>query len=138
MEFQKPVVVYTAASNFQAHLIVDILLSKDIPAYVVEDQTGVSLWVFGTNSAFHQPQIFVDEADQKRAALVILEFEANQRKRAEPENTSTEIEAVCEKCKKVTIFPGSLNGTTQDCSHCGAYIDVGDFGFEGDFGTPED
>ena len=43
MDFKKPVVVYTAATNIEAHLIVDMLLANGVPAHVIEDQSGVSL-----------------------------------------------------------------------------------------------
>ena len=38
--------------------------------------------------------------------------------------TPEEVEATCEACGKVTVFPGSDAGTVQNCAHCRAYLDV--------------
>ncbi len=48
MDFKQPVVVYTAATNMEAHLILQMLHANGIPAHAVEDQSGVSLWGAGT------------------------------------------------------------------------------------------
>ena len=84
--FQNPVVVYTAASNLQAHLIVQMLIENDVEAKAIEDQSGVSLWAMGTITQFHQPQIWVEQSTAKTAASLILNFEqkTQSRNRAAP------------------------------------------------------
>ena len=51
---------------------------------------------------------------------------------------ASEISVVCEECGKESMFAARLIGTTQDCPHCMAYVDVGDVVWGQDFGTPED
>ena len=125
MDFPKPVIVYTAATNVEAHLIVSLLQADGVPAHAVEDQSGVSLWMFGTISQFHKPNIWVDESTVQHAADLIRAYEEKKRARNHPGQSSSQIPVICEGCGKTTTFPNSLDGTTQECSHCHAYVDVG-------------
>lgn len=127
MNFQRPFKVYTAASNLEAHLIVEILSAQDIEAIAVEDQSGVSLWEFGTISQFHQPNVWVDQSDAERAARVIVEFEDHRAEREQtPAGPGDEILAPCKTCGQTSPFSAAMNGSTQHCPHCRAYVDVGE------------
>ena len=65
-------------------------------------------------------------------------FEEGRWQRLHPVGSKGEIEVVCEECGLSTVFPGSLNGTTQECLHCHAYVDVGDLPWDEDVGTPDE
>lgn len=138
MDFKKPVIVYTAATNVEAQMIVEVLHANGIASHAVEDRSGVSLWVVGTISQFHQPNIWVDESTIQEAAGLIRDFEEEKRSRNTPVDGKGDIQVTCEDCGKSTSFPNSLEGTTQECRHCGAYVDVGDLPWEDDFGESED
>ncbi|MDO8943632.1 MAG: DUF2007 domain-containing protein [Desulfobacterales bacterium] len=137
MEFQDPLKIYTAASNIEAHMIVDVLEANGIAAFADEDQTGVSVWAFGTISQFHLPNIWIDRSTAAAAAEVIRDFEERKRRRENSEVGSSQIVMTCEKCGKVSSFPNNQNGTVQECSHCHAYLDVGELEWSEDFGDPE-
>lgn len=136
-QLQNPVAVYTAASNIQAHMIVKLLAANDVSAHAVEDQSGVSLWAMGTITQFHQPRIWVEESNVETATALIREFEQKNAARSQPQTVGTSIEVLCEGCEKTSTFPSSQNGTTQDCPHCGNYVDVGVTDFETDFGEED-
>jgi hypothetical protein len=138
MEFKQPHKIYTAASNIEAHQIVEILQAHDIEAYADEDQSGVSLWSFGTFSQFHQPNVWIDKSTAEQARLLVDQFEAKKRTRDKPVTHQGDIEVECEECGKISRFPDGLNGSTQECSHCQAYVDVGELDWDDDFGEPED
>ena len=138
MDFKKPVVVYTAVTNVEAHLVVDLLESKGIAAMAVEDNSGVSLWQFGTLTQFHQPNVFVDQADAEQARQWIAAYEDVRNDQRAVTDEAIEIEVVCEECGKSSWFAGSLDGTIQECAHCYATVDVGELPWEEDFGEPED
>lgn len=138
MDFKQPVIVYTAATNVEAHLIVDLLHANGVLAHAVEDQSGVSLWSFGTISQYHKPNVWVEQSSAQEAAQLIQTFEQNRRDRENLGQGVGEIQVVCEDCGKTTTFPDSFDGTTQECSHCHAYVDVGDLPWEDDFGTPDE
>lgn len=150
MNFENPTVVHVATSNIDAHVIVDMLAANGIAANAVEDQSGVSLWMFGRIGQFHKPKVWVDKPNSVEAAQLIRSFETDrvQRGKAAEETTAlaseqetgtpSQIEVVCEDCGKSTSFPRTLDGTTQECLHCWAFVDVGDLPWEEDFGEPVD
>lgn len=125
MDLKKPVVVYVAGSNLESHLIVTMLVNRGIPAYAVEDQSGVSIWMFGTISQFHKPKIYVEETDVEKAMELIEHYEETERERRSAQGTDRSIEATCEECGKTSRFSESQRGTLQDCPHCQEYVDVG-------------
>jgi hypothetical protein len=132
MEFKEPFKIYTAASNLEAHMIVAMLDAKGIEAFADEDVSGVSIWGAGTISQFHQPNVWIEKSNAEKAAELILRFEEDNRNRATPDLSGREVQVECEACGKVSHFPSSLNGTTQDCSHCGAYVDVDELDWDED------
>lgn len=118
-------------------MVVKLLMTNDIAAHVEEDQSGVSLWAFGTLSQFHQPNVWVDKSTAESAAQIIHQFEVNKRERENPGSGTSEIAVVCDECGKTTLFPNTLDGTTQDCSHCDAYVDVGELPWTDNFDVTE-
>ena len=135
MNHEDLAVVYIADRNIEAHQIVHMLTDNGIEAFVEEDHSVVGFWTFGILSQIHQPKIWVRKDYQVMAAQLIDEFETKKSER-EP---ATEVEgegilAVCEECNKESYFSAELNGTTQECPHCHAYMDVGEFRWEEDQG----
>jgi len=138
MDFKEPVKIYTAASNVEAHMIVIMLDANGVPAFAEEDRSGVSLWAFGMISQFHQPNVWVDKPMAERAAELISRFEERKREREERDSSRGDIQVECEECGWITTFPASLNGTTQECSKCRAFVDVGEWDWDEHFGDPGD
>ena len=127
MTLEKPVVAYTADSNYDAHLIVAFLRDKGITAVAVEDQSLAGVWGLGTLPQIHKPQVWVEEADLDRATVELGSFESNRQEIRHPSSTVLgDVHVTCEDCGKLTAFPASLEGTVQVCSHCHSYVDVGD------------
>lgn len=137
MNFQEPTKIYTAATNVEAQQVVNMLESNDIPAFADEDQSGPSLWMFGTISQFHQPNVWVDKPTAQQAAELIRHFEEDKRQHSNTQLAGSQVAAVCEECKETSQFPATLNGTTQVCPHCGAYMDVGEENLQAEFGEAE-
>jgi hypothetical protein len=137
MNFQEPCKIYTAYNNVEAHLVADMLKSNGITALASEDQSGVSLFMFGTINQFHKPDIWIEKSDSPRALELIHKFEEDKRKHSSFGAQGQDINATCEECGEVTPFPARLNGTTQQCAHCAAYIDVGESDWDEDVGEEE-
>ena len=76
-------------------------------------------------SQIHQPNVFVDKSATEEAAKIILQFEDTRRLRRQATASAPEIPARCEACGQTTTFAAALDGTTQECPHCRAYVDVG-------------
>lgn len=139
MDFKQPVVAYTANGNLEAHSVVTWLQSNGVQAYAVEDNSGVSLFAFGTLSQFHKPQVFVDKIDLHRAGELLRRFEQQRNERRRKSADAPAIESKCEECGALSEFPATQNGTTQNCPQCHAFMDVGVFDWpdDVDFGVSE-
>ena len=138
MNFKQPVSIYSSSDNIEAHLIVEMLRNNDIPALAVEDQSGASLWAFGTISQFHNPQVWIDKPNEEAARELLRQFEKNNGERNNLSGYGKGVIAVCEKCGKSSEFPDKFDGTTQNCHYCNAYVDVGELDWGDDFGEPEE
>ncbi len=130
---ETPTLVYTANGNLEAHSAVTWLRYNGIRAFAVEDNSGASLFVFGTISQFHKPQVFVEKQELRNARDLLRQFETQRSQRRRDHEDQSPIEAECEECGAVSEFPASQDGTTQNCPKCNAYMDVGSTGFPDDF-----
>ena len=99
--------------------------ANGIDAYVVENNAATGFYFFGGLAGIHQPQVYVSKKDAEQANALLKAFVDLMIHRQQ--DLPTQLEAVCEKCGKTTLFSSSLDGTVQDCSHCGAYVEVGEF-----------
>lgn len=130
MDFKKPIAIFTAKSNTEAWLACHHLESSGIQACVVENNAATGFYFLGGLPGIHQPQVWVDQPDAQRANELLNAFvDLNIKRNVTMPKT---IEAICEKCSKTTTFSSNLDGTVQECSHCGAYLDVGDSDFSDD------
>jgi hypothetical protein len=130
MKFHEPFAVYTASDNLEALFVADMLISEGIPALSVEDQSAVGLSWVGPLSAVHKPEVFVERAHAEKASVFIQEYESRKRERQSLDTDTSDIAVTCEDCGKVSVFAKKYNGTTQDCPHCHAYVDVGEFDWD--------
>ena len=137
MEFKEPFKVYTAADNVEAHTIAQMLKASGIPAHAVEDQSVVGLFGFGIIGQVHKPDVWVDKSTAKQASQLVAQYEETARNRDQTENSAVGISAQCEDCGETTMYPGELDGTTQNCPHCHAYVDVGELDWDGDLGEDD-
>ena len=130
MALRDPFAAYNAASNVEAHLVCGLLLDAEIDAVVIEDVSQVGVWLGGTVSEIHKPQVWIERADIERARPVLTDYDRRNADRRAAERGEGEIgppvEVVCEECGKRSEFPATQTGTVQSCPHCRAFVDVGD------------
>jgi hypothetical protein len=126
-----PVAVYNAENNIEAQLLCAYFDQHGIEAYPMMDESLAGFWSFGILPEIHKPQVWVDKSNVDAAQPLLVEYERERLRRRsthlnDQDLAASSIDVVCEECGKTTSFPASKNGTTQDCSHCGAFVDVGD------------
>jgi hypothetical protein len=130
MAITNPISAYNAENNAEAHLLCNYLEQNGIEAHATLDESLAGYWSFGILPEIHKPQVWIDKSNAAAAAVLLAQYETDLARRrtdrAAKESNSSPIDAVCEDCGKSTTFPASKNGTVQDCSHCGAFMDVGD------------
>ena len=125
MAISKPIAVYNAENNVEAQLLCNYFEQNDIEAYPTK-----GLMTFGNLPEVFKTEVWVDESNVDAAKSLLVEYERERerrtaRKQAQAAETGS-IEVVCEECGKPTSFAASKKGTVQDCSHCAAFVDVGD------------
>jgi hypothetical protein len=129
MAIKDPISAYNAENNAEAHLLCNYLEQNGIEAHATFDESLAGYWAFGVLPEIYKPQVWVDKSNVAAAAALLAEYERDRLRRRSLQESAQDagstIGAICEDCGKTTLFPASKNGTVQDCSHCGAYIDVG-------------
>lgn len=90
------------------------------------------------------PQKSVGRRIVEKLAYVILMFVTVKRlmrrladpfERPQPDRPSLPVD--CEACGSTSVFPAELDGTTQKCAQCGAYVAVGDWDLDFDWSSVE-
>lgn len=144
MALRDPFAAYNASSNIEAHMICGLLIDAGIEALVIEDVSQVGMSIAGPIGEVHKPQVWIERADIERARPVLTDYDKRGAERRAADRSTNgagdpPIEVVCEECGKRSEFPAAQKGSVQNCSHCGAYVDVGDdVGFDGWEETPGD
>ncbi len=132
-EDRDPRVVFVATELRAAEEIGAWLGTKGFPCEVIPPEHPVEP-PDGIGLTEHAPPgieirvIDVDQAEKARAAIdeqreAIQAIRAAQERRATRTGTVT---AVCEECGGSSEWPALDMGSTQDCPHCGKYMDVPD------------
>ena len=140
MALTDPIPAYNAENNVEAAIVQRLLESHGIEAYAAEDNSLVGHWLFGNLPEIHKPQVWISRADTERVAELLIEYERH-RMETDASRTAgqpTTITVHCEDCGKASQFAESLKGSVQECSHCRAYIDVGDIEWPYDEGDAEE
>lgn len=116
-----------------ANAVAEWLTEKGFPAEVVRPDAaatpGDSLGLSPETGAGIEVRVLsVEHVEPAKKAIeeqkeAIAEIRSREEKRAARTGT---IDAVCEECNKPSQWPASLMGSTQDCPHCGAYMDIPD------------
>jgi hypothetical protein len=128
MGLRDPIPAYNASNNAEAQLLAVMLNDAGVAAFAIDDVSQVGYWMFGVLPEIHKPQVWIERDSIDRAKPILEEYERQLAERREKERNAASdepIDVICEECGEHSQFPGSQNGTTQNCPHCGAYVDVG-------------
>jgi hypothetical protein len=104
------------------------LTSQGIGAQVMDMMTlggleGLTGWAPGISA--RGMEVWVDDPTRADEAREILaEHQASRAEHAAAAEQRGPVTVACEECGRTSIFPPNQYGTTQDCPHCGAYMDV--------------
>ncbi len=132
-EERHPQTVLVAEEFSTANALAEWLTEKGFPAEVVRPSAAATV---GDSLGF-SPEVgagievrvlSVEHVEPAKQAIeeqkaAIAEIRAVAEKRAARTGT---VEAACEECGKSSTWPAGQMGTTPDCPHCGAYMDIPD------------
>jgi hypothetical protein len=143
-----PRCVFVANTMANAVVTATWLSQNGIPARVMDLMTlgGLEgLTALAPGISARGLEVWVnDPADAPEADRLLAEHEAALTQQAAEAEQRQPTQVVCEDCGKSSLFPADQYGTTQDCPHCGAYLDVVEPGSlsdepdEGEEADPED
>jgi len=119
----EPVVIRRTATVEEAQIIVAWLDEQGVEAVVV-DQANPGVFAFGVTDNEGISIAVPDEESARRAKSILEEHDRQQADTAPPDTSIEMVAVVCEACKATTSFTGEQRGTVQECSECGAYLDV--------------
>jgi hypothetical protein len=143
-----PLTVFVAENSDLADAVLKLLGSAGIEAEAAspppkaesEPITGITELVTSD-----EIEIRVTNLKQVEAAKELLTSAVNaaalREVRDKRANRTGTVSAVCEDCGKSSEWPASDMGTTENCPHCGAFMDIPDpdDNWDGvDFGEDED
>lgn len=126
-----PLPFFVAPDIRVANWMVSKLLELGIPAEVRPDtpQTSVDPLTGATTMA--EPdgfEVVVTDPTKLEAARKAMEdqrAEVEARRDARAARTGA-VTAECEECGKASTWPAAAMGTTENCPHCSAYMDIPD------------
>jgi hypothetical protein len=127
MTLEDPILAYIAGTNEEAIILKQFLEANGIIVEFTEDYAA-SVLGFRPEQAFNQPQIWISRRDSKLVVQLLKDYEGILLAKNEKQSIEVpeKIESICFDCGQTTIFPGSLAGSVQECSHCLSWLDVGE------------
>jgi len=114
-----PVCIRRTNTLEEAAIIVGWLEDRGVEAKVV-DPANPGVMAFGVTDPEGIEIYVADAPTAKQATTLLAEHDREQAK----STGSGTIEVTCEACDMRHSFPVSQRGTVQECSGCGAYIDL--------------
>ena len=119
-----PVLIRRAKTIEEAEILIAWLDNRGVKATVLDpDSTGV--FAFGVTDSEGVEVYVADEQTAERAKALLAEHDEEHGKTASPGAEPTAlIEVKCEECGQLNSFESDLGGSVQECSECGAFMDV--------------
>lgn len=118
----EPICIRRTATVEEADIVIAWLADRGVEAMVL-DRSNPGVMAFGVTDV---EGIAIGVADQEtadRAKGLLDEHDREKREGGEP-TAETGPSLTCEECGKPVDADRGAGGTTLECPHCGAYVDV--------------
>jgi len=120
---QEPVCIRRTATVEEADIIVAWLEEHDIEASVL-DRDNPGVMAFGAADIEGIAICVTNESTAQRAKALLDEHDKERAQRSSVTPASGPLEVACDECGRENRFPAEARGTVQQCTHCGAHLDV--------------
>jgi hypothetical protein len=122
-----PRCVFVAGSAAEAAVVANWLEHEGVTAQVMDTMTlggldGLNAWT-GISARGIEVWVLREELVE-RGRQLLAEHKDIQSAAVAEEAARGNVSARCEECGRVSVFPGDRRGKTEDCPHCGSYLDV--------------
>ncbi len=131
MSRKDPRSVFTSDSHDVAEFITEWLqrqgIDAELVAHLKESSDGTGLTPFSDSQTTSHLEVFVNNVDDVEVVKkLILENKEKILQEAERKNDPPPelITFACDHCNEAAVYPGTMQGTVQECPHCGEYLDV--------------
>ena len=115
----EPICIRHANTIEEAEIIVAWLAEQGIEA-TVTDPSSTGVMAFGVTDPEGVKIYVADAQTAERAKAALAGHDASDESAVAEEM----IDVTCEECKHTNSFPPDYAGSTQECSECGAFVDV--------------
>ena len=121
---RNPALIRRVNTVEEAEILIAWLDERGVKATILDpDSTGV--FAFGVTDPEGVEVYAADEETAGAAKALLAEHDEERDEAASPEaEPAALIEVKCEECGQLNSFESDLGGTVQECSDCGAYVDV--------------
>ncbi len=119
----EPVLIRRTNTVEEADIIVAWLEERGVKA-MVPDRDNPGVLAFGVTDV-EGIEIFVaDTETAERARTLLVQHDKERGAEGEPAGVAKQIEVTCEECGQANSFPSDTFASVQECSQCGAYLDM--------------
>jgi len=120
---ENPVCIRRTNTIEEAEILVFWLDDRGVKATVLDpDSTGV--FAFGVTDPEGVEIYVADEETAERAKVLLAEHDKEREEPTPADDTPALIEVKCDECGQRNSYPSDRAGSVQECTQCGAFIDV--------------
>ncbi len=130
MSRKDPRSVFTSDDHAAAEFVAEWLGKQGIDSELIthiKESDGVGLTPFSDSQSTSHMEVFVkniDDVETVKKLIVENQESILQEAKKRDETTPEKIAVVCDHCGKTAVYPGTMQGTVQECPYCGEYLDV--------------
>ncbi len=130
MSREDPRTIFTSDDLSIAEFVTEWLGKQGVDVELVrhfKESDGVGLSTLSDSQSTSHVEVHVkDIEDVEAVKKLIVENQESilQEAQKRDETVPETIAVVCEHCEETAVYPGSMQGTVQECPYCGEYLDV--------------
>ncbi|HBN75865.1 MAG TPA: hypothetical protein DD473_08615 [Planctomycetaceae bacterium] len=134
MADSQSILVFESDDEQAVELIANFLNEKGVNADVIEhkpdmpqgDAFGMTVTAYAGAESSGRFEVRIKDAEQFEQARILLTKHTEEilRRADLVQIQASEVVVECDDCSKSNVYSGALQGTVQECEHCGSYLDV--------------
>lgn len=130
MSREDPRTIFTSDDLSVAEVVTDWLSKQGKEVELVrhfKESDGVGLTTLSDSQSTSHVEIHVkniDDVAEVKKLLIENQESILQEAQKRDEKVPEQIAFPCDHCEETAVYPGVMQGTVQECPHCGEYLDI--------------
>ncbi len=121
--------IFVSDEERAVELISNFLQEKGIEVEIVHhmpESDGMGLTPFASSGSSNHLEVLVKDVEKLQDARQLLtRYSGEILEQAQVVDLQpAQVVVECDDCEETNVYPGELQGTVQECEHCGSYLDV--------------